>query len=136
MNGQRRSLKQLYSLLQSSSKFCKVPPYLLPCSVSSDSEARSSTSASFILTEGDLFDKPIFVWADKRLRYRAICCVINQSVLDNISGRCRLLNSIFGKPHCRRSIVPPLSSTRLEDNSLLSEKRRLLYVFSNTSGLR
>ena len=67
-------------------------------------EAKSSVSASsssFILTEarGDLFNKPIFVRADNWLKYRAICCSINQPVLDNISGRCCLLNSIFGKPH-------------------------------------
>ena len=70
----------------------------------SNSEARSLASASpssFIFTEGDLINKPIFVTADNRLKYRAICCSINQSVLDNISGRCRLLNSIFGKPHQR-----------------------------------
>ena len=97
----------------------------------SNSEARSLASASpssFIFTEGDLINKPIFVTADNRLKYRAICCCINRSVLDNISGWCRLLNSIFGKSHQRR--LPPLSSTRLEDNSLLSEKRWLFFVFS------
>ena len=60
----------------------------------SNSEARSLASASpssFIFTEGDLINKPIFVTADNRLKYRAICCSINQSVVVNISGRCRLL---------------------------------------------
>ena len=101
----------------------------------SNSEARSLASASpssFIFTEGDLINKPIFVTADNRLKYRAICCCINRSVLDNISGWCRLLNSIFGKSHWRRLPYqfPPLSSTRLGDNSLFSEKRRLFFVFS------
>ena len=85
----------------------------LPCSlrlnfsrslliVRSVSETRSSASTSsslFILTEENLFNKPAFVKADIRLKYQAICCSINQSVLYNISGWCRLLNSIFEKPH-------------------------------------
>ena len=100
----------------------------------SNSEARSLASASpssFIFTEGDLINKPIFVTADNRLKYRAICCCINRSVLDNISGQCHLLNLIFGKSHQRRLPYqfPPLSSTRLGDNSLLSEKRWLFFVF-------
>ena len=91
----------------------------------SNSEARSLASASpssFIFTEGDLINKPIFVTADNRLKYRAICCCINRSVLDNISGWCRLLNSIFGKSHQRRLPYkfPPLSNTRLGYNSLLA----------------
>ena len=65
-------------------------------------QAKSSASASFILTEEDLFNELSFVRTDNRLKYRAICCSINQLVLDNISSRCRLLNSIFGKPHKRR----------------------------------
>ena len=87
--------------------------FTLPCSlrlkfsrslliVRSVSETRSSASTSsslFILTEENLFNKPAFVKADIRLKYQAICCSINQSVLYNISGRCRLLNSIFEKPH-------------------------------------
>ena len=71
----------------------------------STSQARSSASASsssFILTEGDSFNKPVFVSANSRPKYSAICYSINQSVLDNISGRCCLLNFLFGKPHCRR----------------------------------
>ena len=85
----------------------------LPCSlrlnfsrslliVRSVSETRSSASTSsslFILTEENLFNKPAFVKADIRLKYQAICCSINQSVLCNIYGRCRLLNSILEKPH-------------------------------------
>ena len=51
---------------------------------------------------GDLVNKPIIVTADNQLKYRAICCSINQLALDNISGWCRLLNSIFGKSHQRR----------------------------------
>ena len=101
----------------------------------SNSEARSLASASpssFIFTEGDLINKPIFVTADNRLKYRAICCSINRSVLDNISGWCHLLNLIFEKSHQSRLPYqfPPLSSTRLGDNSLLSEKRWLFFVFS------
>ena len=99
------------------------------------SEARSvasASSSSFIFTKGNLVNKPIFVIADNRLKYRAICCCINRSVSDYISGWRRLLNSIFGKSHQRRLPYqfPPLSSTRLGDNSLLSEKRRLFFVFS------
>ena len=63
----------------------------------SNSEARSLASASpssFIFTEGDLINKPIFVTADNRLKYRAICCCINRLVLDNISGWCRLLREV------------------------------------------
>ena len=119
----------------------------LPCSlrlnfsrslliVRSVSETRSSASTSsslFILTEENLFNKPAFVKADIRLKYQAICCSINQSVLYNISGRCRLLNSIFGKPHQRRLTsyqFPPLSGTRLGDTSLLFEKKAsAFYVF-------
>ena len=101
----------------------------------STSEARSlasASSSSFIFTEGDLVNKPVFVTADNRLKYRAIRCSINQSVLDNISGRCRLLNLIFGKSLQRRLSYqfPPLSSTHLGDNSLLSETRWLFFVFS------
>ena len=89
-------------------------------------------NTNLIKEEGDLTNKPIFVTADNRLKYRAICCCINRSVLDNISGWCRLLNLIFGKSHQRRLPYqfPPLSSTRLGDNSLLSEKRWLFFVFS------
>ena len=77
----------------------------------SNSEARSLASASpssFIFTEGDLINKPIFVTADNRLKYRAICCSINQSVSDNISGQCRLLNSIFChiRGSCLTSFLP------------------------------
>ena len=101
----------------------------------STSEARSlasASSSSFIFTEGDLVNKPIFVTVDSQLKYRAICCCINRSFLDNISGWCHLLNSIFGKSYQRRLPFkfPPLSSTRLGDNSLLSEKRWLFFVFS------
>ena len=101
---------------------------LIYCLVRSVSETRSSASTSsslFILTEKNLFNKPAFVKADIRLKYQAICCSINQSVLYNISGRCRLLNSIFGKPYQRRLTsyqFPPLSGTRRGDTSLLSEK--------------
>ena len=91
---------QLYPPLQSSSKFFKVPSDPLPCSVSFETRSSPSTSSSlFILTEENLFNKPAFVKADIRLKYQAICCSINQSVLYNISGWCRLLNSIFEKPH-------------------------------------
>ena len=84
----------------------------------STSEARSlasASSSSFIFTEGDLVNKPIFVTVDNQLKYRAICCCINRSFLDNISGWCHLLNSIFGKSYQRRLPYksPPLSSTRL-----------------------
>ena len=101
----------------------------------STSEARSLasvSSSSFIFTKGDLVNKPIFVTVDNQLKYRAICCCINRSFLDNISGWCHLLNSIFGKSHQRRlpNKFPPLSNTRLGDNSLLSEKRWLFFVFS------
>ena len=56
-------------------------------------------------------------------------CSINRSVSDNISGWRRLLYSIFGKSHQRRLPYkfPTLSSTRLGDNSLLSEKRWLFF---------
>ena len=101
----------------------------------STSESRllaSASSSSFIFTEGDLVNKPIFVTVDNQLKYRAICCCINRSFLDNISGWCHLLNSIFGKSYQRRLPYkfPPLSSTRLGDNPLLSEKRWLFFVFS------
>ena len=43
-------------------------------------------NTNLIKEEGDLINKPIFVTADNRLKYRAICCCINRSVLDNISG--------------------------------------------------
>ena len=100
----------------------------------STSEARSlasASSSSFIFTEGDLVNKPIFVTADNRQKYRAICAA-STGQSDNISGWCLLLNSIFGKSHQRRLPYqfPPLSSTRLGDNSLLSEKRWLFFVFS------
>ena len=75
---------------------------LILCLVRSVSENRSSASTSsslFILTEVDLCNKPAFDRADSRLKYQAICCSINQSVLYNISSRCRLVNSKFGKPH-------------------------------------
>ena len=71
----------------------------------STSEAKSSassSSSSFIphsYLQRGTSSITNFVTADNRLNYRAICCSINQSVLDNISGRCRLLNSIFGKSH-------------------------------------
>ena len=74
---------------------------LILCLVRSVSENRSSASTSsslFILTEVDLFNKPAFARADSRLKYQAICCSINQSVPYNISSRCRLVNSKFGKP--------------------------------------
>ena len=80
----------------------RLRSFLIFCLVRSVSETRSSASTSsslFILTEENLFNKPAFVKADIRLKYQAICCSINQSVLYNISGRCRLLNSIFEKPH-------------------------------------
>ena len=101
----------------------------------STSEARSlasASSSSFIFTEGDLVNKPIFVTVDNRLKYGAICCSINRSVLDSISGWCRLLNSIFGKSYQRQLPYqfPPLSSTRLRDNFLLTEKWWLFYAFS------
>ena len=99
----RKSL-QILLLLQSSSKLRSLVIFCLVRSVS-NSEARSLASASpslFIFTEGGLINKPIFVTADNRLKYRAICCCINRSVSDNISGWCRLLNSIFGKSHYRR----------------------------------
>ena len=56
-------------------------------------------------------------------------CSINRSVSDNISGWRRLLYSIFGKSLQRRLPYkfPTLSSTRLGDNSLLSEKRWLFF---------
>ena len=89
-------------------------------------QAKSLASAS-----GTSWINHLSFKTDSRLKYRAICCSINQLVLDNISGQCRLLNSIFGKPHKRQ--LPywstPLSSTRLGDNSLISEERRLLFVF-------
>lgn len=107
-------------------------PLLIFCLVRSVSNSEARSLASVLFIEGDLINKPIFVTADNRLKYRAICCCINRSVLDNISGWCRLLNSIFGKSHQRRlpHQFPPLSSTRLGDNSLLSEKRWLFFVFS------
>ena len=74
---------------------------LILCLVRSVSENRSSASTSsslFILTEVDLCNKPAFDRADSRLKYQAICCSINQSVPYNISSRCRLVNSKFGKP--------------------------------------
>ena len=109
---------------------------LIFCLVRSVSETRSSSSTSssiFILTEEDLCSKPAFVRADSQLKYQAICFSINQSVLYNISGRYRLLNSLFGNPYQRRSTsyqFPPMSSTRLGDTYLPSEKRHLLFVFS------
>ena len=101
----------------------------------STSEARSlasASSSSFIFTEGDLVNKPIFVTVDNRLKYGAICCSINRSVLDSISGRCCLLNSIFGKSYQRQLPYqfPLLSSTRLRDNFLLTEKWWLFFAFS------
>ena len=75
------------------------------CLVRSVSETRSSASTSsslFMLTEENLFNKPAFVRADSRLKYQVVCCSINQSILYNISGRFRLLNSTFGKPYQRR----------------------------------
>ena len=65
----------------------KVPPYF--CLVRSvlTSKANSSASASsssVILTEGDLRNRPVLVRAESRLKYRAICCSVNQSVLENI----------------------------------------------------
>ena len=91
-------------------------------STSKSRSLASASSSSFIFTEGDLVNKPIFVTVDNQLKYRAICCCINRSFLDNISGWCHLLNSIFGKSYQRRLPYkfPPLSSTRLGDNSLLS----------------
>ena len=93
--------------------------------VLSVSESRSSASTSsslFILTEVDLCNKPAFDRADSRLKYQAICCSINQSVLYNISSRCRLVNSKFGKPHQRRLTsyqFPLLFGTLLGNTSLL-----------------
>ena len=72
------------------------------CLVRSVSETRSSASTSsslFMLTEENLFNKPAFVRADSRLKNQVVCCSINQSILYNISGRFRLLNSTFGKPY-------------------------------------
>ena len=65
----------------------KVPPYF--CLVRSvlTSKANSSASASsssVILTEGDLYNRPVLVRAESRLKYRAICRSVNQSVLENI----------------------------------------------------
>ena len=78
----------------------------------STSEARSLasvSSSSFIFTKGDLVNKPIFVTVDNQLKYRAICCCINRSFLDNISGWCHLLNSILGshiRGGCLTSFLP------------------------------
>ena len=129
------SLLLFYQLYSSCTLSCSIKvsrSLLIFCLVRSvsTSEARSLASASssqFIFTEGDLVNKPIFYTVDNRLKYRAICCSINRSVLDNISGWCRLLNSILGKSHQRRLPYqfPPLSSTRLGDDLLLSEKRWL-----------
>ena len=74
----------------------------------STSEAKSSassSSSSFIPHSSSITN---FVKADNRLNYRAICCSINQSVLDNISGRCRFLNSIFChiRGGCLTSFLP------------------------------
>ena len=105
---------------------------LIFCLVRSVSETRSSASTSsslFILTEENLFNKPAFVKADIRLKYQAICCSINQSVLYNISGWCRLLNSIFEKPHFL------LVSSRVRQTFrryffCFLKKRHKLFVFS------
>ena len=89
----------------------------------STSETKSSasfSSSSFILPEGELFNKSIFVGVDSRLKYWAICCSINQSVLNSISGRCRLLNSLFEKPHLMRLTsyqFSPLFKTHLRKKS-------------------
>ena len=94
----------------------------------STSEARSlasASSSSFIFTEGDLVNKQILlrqITVESIVKYRAICCSINQSVLVNQSVRqhfqpVRLLNSIFGKSHQRQLPYqfPPLSSTRVQE---------------------
>ena len=117
----------------------------LPCSlrlnfsrslliVRSVSETRSSASTSsslFILTEENLFNKPAFVKADIRLKYQAICCSINQSVLYNISGRCRLLNSIFEKPHFLLVSSPVRHTFGRYFSACFLRKRHKLFVFSN-----
>ena len=117
----------------------------LPCSlrlkfsrslliVRSVSETRSSASTSsslFILTEQNLFNKPAFVKADIRLKYQAICCSINQSVLYNISGRCRLLNSIFKKPHFSLVSSPVRHTFGRYFSACFLRKRHKLFVFSN-----
>ena len=117
----------------------------LPCSlrlkfsrslliVRSVSETRSSASTSsslFILTEENLFNKPAFVKADIRLKYQAICCSINQSVLYNISGRCRLLNSIFKKPHFLLVSSPVRHTFGRYFSACFLRKRHKLFVFSN-----
>ena len=117
----------------------------LPCSlrlkfsrslliVRSVSETRSSASTSsslFILTEENLFNKPAFVKADIRLKYQAICCSINQSVLYNISGLCRLLNSIFEKPHFLLVSSPVRHTFGRYFSACFLRKRHKLFVFSN-----
>ena len=65
----------------------KVPPYF--CIVrsvltSKVNSSASASSSSVILTEGDLCNRPVLVRAESRLKYRAICCSVNQSVLENI----------------------------------------------------
>ena len=85
-------------------------------------EARSSastSSSSFILTEEDFLNNQFLLrqiagWSIKQFA----------ALSTSQSGLCRLLNSIFGS-HIRGGCL----TTRLGDNSLLSEKRRLLFVF-------
>ena len=107
---------------------------LIFCLVRSVSETRSSASTSsslFILTEENLHNKPAFVRADIRLKYQAICCSINQSVLYNISGRCRLLNSIFEKPHFLLVSSPVRHTFGRYFSACFLRKRHKLFVFSN-----
>ena len=97
---------------------------LILCLVRSVStcEARSSastSSSSFILTEGDFLNNQFL------LRHITGWSIEQFAALSTSqSGLCRLLNSIFGS-HIRGGCL----TTRLGDNSLLSEKRRLLFVF-------
>ena len=75
--------KTLHCTLSCSLRLNFARSLLIFCLVRSvsNSEARSLASASpssFIFTEGDLINKPIFVTADNRLKYRAICCCINR----------------------------------------------------------
>ena len=69
----------------------------------STSEAKSSalaSSSSFIFTEGDLVNKQILlrqITVESIVKYRAICCSINQSVLVNQS----VLRPIYTVRLCR-----------------------------------
>ena len=118
------ALQQLYPLLQSSSKFCMVPPQLLLVQSLSTSEARSSASASiFVLIHayrGDLVNKPILA--------RQITNLVSNDLLlyQPVSLRQHFWSLSSPKLDIQEATLEAIA---LGHNSLLSEKGGCFFVF-------